>query len=197
MMRGILSCAAGLFVLAAFCLPAPPALALCTPPPKRQPSIELGPRTPIRFVAGPLAGVMARSGYVGDYCRPDRVGVAHNSARYEVAGLTLYIHWHRMEDGYVWAAPTDPQQLDRHIETLRKIAEGYSTIVLESSREPLNGVPALTRIVVFTGADRRCGVFALGRGRDLIDGDLCGAGGQPVPLRAVLQGLSVDGVIGP
>jgi hypothetical protein len=195
MKRGISSCAAGLFVLAAFCLPAVEAAG--APPPKRQPAVVVGSNTPIRFVSGPFARVVVGNAYHIDEPLDDGTPYAQDDASFEAGGLRLSIHWARLGGDHVWATAADPALLDEWIEILRKTNSGLATIVLESSREPVNGLPAVTKTVVYTGADRRCGVFVLGRDEHRVNGYLCGAGGQAIPLSATLQGLSIAGVVSP
>lgn len=195
MVRGFLVKAAGLSILAALCLPAMDAVG--APPPKRQPSVNVGSDTPIRFVSGPFAGVAVRTGSHLDQPFDADTPYAQDQAIYEAAGLRLTIHWARLGGGHIWTTAADPALLDEWVEILRKTNSGLTTIVLESSREPVNGLPAVTKTVVYTGADRRCGVFVLGRDANRISGHLCGAGSQAIPLRATLLGLSIKGVVGP
>ncbi|KGM31777.1 hypothetical protein P409_25250 [Inquilinus limosus MP06] len=187
MMRGFRVRAAGLFVLAALCLPVQAA----------QPVTDVGSDTPIRFVSGPFAGVAVRSATHSDEPLDANTPYAQDDARFEAGGLRLSIHWARLGRGHAWKLAADPALLDTWVETLRKTNGGLTTIVLESSRDPVSGLPAVTKTVVYTGADRRCGVFVMGREGNRINGYLCGAASQAIPLRATLQGLSIAGVTGP
>lgn len=195
MRRGFPIKAAGLFVLAAFCLPMTEAAG--APSSKRQPSVNVGSDTPIRFVSGPFAGVAVKTGSHLDDTFAANTPYAQDQAIYEAAGLRLSVYWARLGGGHVWPTAADPALLDEWVEILRKTNSGLTTIVLESSREPVNGLPAVTKTVVYTGVDRRCGVFVLGRDEHRINGYLCGAGSRAIPLAATLQGLSIKGVVGP
>jgi hypothetical protein len=192
--RGFPIKAAGLFALAAFCLPVAGAAGA---PPKRQPAVVVGSNTPIRFVSGPFAGVAVGNAYHLDAPRDDGTPYAQDDADFEAGGLRLSIHWGRLGGDHVWVTAADPALLDKWVEILRKTNSGLTTVVLESSREPVNGLPAVTKTVVYTGVERRCGVFVLGREEHRINGYLCGAANRTIPLAATLQGLSIAGVVGP
>ena len=73
-------------------------------------------------------------------------------------------------------------------------ASGFT--VLRGDQTSLNGYRMRYRMISLTGSGERCGVFDLQRRSHLIQGLVCAASGE-APLMAVLQGLSIDNVIGP
>lgn len=175
MKRGILSCAAGLFAPAALCLPA------------------WAEDSPIRFVSGPFAGAAAYS--TSHREQPLETGkMTTDTAKFRAGDLTAYVDWSRISMDYVW---TDPKVLDRWVDGLAQLFKASGVTILESDRITVNGFLAQYKLVTFTGADRRCGAFVMGRVRQRFIGYACGPQAHQVPVRSVLEGLSVDGVIGP
>jgi len=174
-MRGVLVRAAGLFVLAAFCLPAQ------------------AEDSPIRFVSGPFAGAVAYSTTHRE--EPLETGkMTTDTAKFRAGNLTAYIDWSRITMDYVW---TDPRVLDRWVDGMANLFKATGTTVLESDRITVHGFLAQYKLVIFTGADRRCLAFVVQRVRHRFIGYACGPQAQQISMRSVLEGLSVDHVIGP
>jgi hypothetical protein len=175
MKRGISSCAAGLFVLAAFCLPA------------------TAEESPIQFLSGPFAGATPFSAsHREESLHAGKMTT--DTAKFSAGNLTAYVDWSRISLDYVW---TDFSVLDDWIDGLRRLFKASGVTVLDSDRVTVNGFLAQYKLVIFTGADRRCGAFVVSRIRHRFIGYACGPQAQQIPVRAVLEGLAVDGVIGP
>ncbi|WP_155888914.1 hypothetical protein [Inquilinus limosus] len=176
MKRGISSCAAGLLALAAFCLPA-----------RAEPSV-------IAFVSGPLSGAAAE-----EVKRDQDNNLAEGgtkvseSAVFRAGGLLAYVKWSRLGGYYAW----QDSGLNGLTEDVRQVFDAAGATVVSGDYGEVNGFRAQYRDIRLTGSPRRCGVFELRRVKSRIIGFACRTEDQAVPILAILQGLSIDGVIGP
>ncbi|MFE0758869.1 hypothetical protein ACFW16_33235 [Inquilinus sp. NPDC058860] len=176
MMRGISSCAAGLLALAALCLPA-----------RAEDSV-------IAFESGPFAGAAAE-----DVKRDEDNNLAERGTRvgesavFRSNGMLAYVSWARLGGNYVW----QDTGLNGLTENVRRALDATSVTVLSGDRDTVNGFKAQYRDIRLAGPPWRCGVFALQRAMNSIIGFACRKEDRAVPILAILEGLSVDGVIGP
>ncbi len=176
MKRGISSCAAGLFALAAFCLPA-----------RAEDSV-------ISFVSGPFAGAAAE-----DVRRDEDNNLAERGTRigesavFRSNGMVAYVSWARLGGNYVW----QDTGLNGLTENVRQAFDATSVTVLSGDRDTVNGFKTQYRDVRLAGPPRRCGVFTLQRAMNSIVGFACRREDRAVPILTILEGLSIDGVIGP
>lgn len=185
MIKCLLSCAAWVSALAAFSLPA-----------LAEPTVtELGSNTPIDFASGPFAGVAAKGAkHMQEQTSEDSSTVRTDTATFETANLFGFFDWSRLPGGYRWQDTGFTERLSVLAQDIFK-ASGFT--VLEGNRTSVNGYIADYRQIEIKGSGERCGVFALKRAHHLIQGVVCGPKGRNVPVQAVMQGLSIDGVIGP
>jgi hypothetical protein len=177
MVRGILSCAAGLLALAAFSLPA-----------AAEPSV-------ISFVSGPLAGAAAEDvKHEEDNNLAERGTKVSESATFRSNGMLAWIQWSRLGGGhYVWR----DDGLGELTDNIRKVFKATGATVLSGDRAGISGFNGQYRVVDLVGTPSRCGIFHLGRSQNSIIGFVCRRDGQAVPVLAVMQGLAVQGVIQP
>jgi hypothetical protein len=176
MVRGILSCAAGLIALAAFSLPA-----------AAEPSV-------IAFVSGPLAGATAEDvKHEEDNNLAERGTQVTETAVFRSNGLFAWVQWSRLGGNYVWRQ----DDLDRFTDNVRQALKATGAKVISGDRISVGGFTAQYRDVDLTGTPNRCGIFDLGRGKNSIIGFACRRDGQAVAVPAILQGLSVKNVIEP
>jgi hypothetical protein len=174
MVRLIVWAATGVLALAAFSLSA-----------AAEPSV-------ISFVSGPLAGVAAEDvKHEEDNNLAERGTQVTESASFFGAGTVAWVQWSRLSGNYVW----QDTGLGGLTDDLRDIFKATGATVITGDRTDVGGFNGQFRIVDLTGVSRRCGVFQLRRLRDSIIGFMCRQGGQTVPVVAILQGLSVKGVI--
>lgn len=177
MIHRMLRCAAGALVLAALSWPA------------------LAEESPIDFVSGPLAGAAARNAKHSEAQASEGSGVVRtDTATFEAGGLFAFVDWSRLPGGYHWRSSDRIGSLTTWLQEALK-ATGFS--VLRGDRTTVNGYLTQYRIVSLTGSNDRCGVFDMQRANHLIQGAVCVPNGADVPVMAVLQGLSIDNVIGP
>lgn len=150
--------------------------------------------SPISFVSGPLAGVAAENTKHIEQQEADGAGtVRADRATFSTRELLAYVDWSRLPGGYRWR---DTDRLPGLSEMAQRVFDATGFTVLRSDEASVNGYRMRYRIVSLTGSGKRCGVFDLQRRSHLIQGLVCTAAGE-VPLMAVLQGLSIDNVIGP
>lgn len=170
--------AAGLLALAASWLPA------------------LADDSPIRFASGPFAGAVAEDAKheVKTLSEAGGGSSVADTAVFRANGLVAFVGWSRLTGRYIWRDGDYHVGLSR---SLQRIFNATGVTVLQSDRITVNGYLAQYRLVGLTGVDRRCGVFVLKRQKHLIQGFTCGSTNQDVQLQAVMEGLSIDGVIGP
>ena len=176
MFNRVMRRAAGIFVLAALSWPA------------------LAEDSPISFVSGPLAGVVAENAKHIEVQEADGGGtVRADRATFSTRDLLAYVDWSRLPGGYTWR---DSDRLPSLSEMAQRVFKASGFTVLRGDQTSLNGYRMRYRMISLTGAGERCGVFDLQRRSHLIQGVVCAASGE-APLMAVLQGLSIDNVIGP
>jgi hypothetical protein len=150
--------------------------------------------SPISFVSGPLAGVAARDAKHTEEMASEGAGIVRiDTAGFSTRQLFAHVEWARLPGGYRWQDSDRIASLSRWVQGALK-ATAFTVVRGDSST--VNGYRAQYRIITLTGADERCGVFDLHRANHLIQGVVCGVGGE-VPLMAVLEGLSINNVIGP
>ncbi len=176
MRRGIPIKAAGLFVLAALCLPA-----------RAEPSA-------IAFVSGPLAGVTAQ-----EVEREDNGILAHpgieasEAVVFRTPTMIARVRWWRWNGYYEWWDAT----LNEQVAKLQARFKATGIAVTGDDRIAHQGFDGQARSLDLTGTPMRCGVFKLRRGEDHIVGVACRGDGRAMPASALVRGLSIDGVIGP
>lgn len=176
MFNRVMRCAAGLLVLVAASWPA------------------WAEESPIRFVSGPFAGVAAKEAkHTEDMASEGSGTVRTDSAAFSTRQLFAHVEWARLPGGYRWR---DSDRIASLSQWVQRALKATAFTVVRGDSTSVNGYRAQYRIITLTGADERCGVFDLQRANHLIQGVVCGVGGE-VPLMAVLQGLSIDNVIGP
>ncbi|WP_155888915.1 hypothetical protein [Inquilinus limosus] len=177
MLNRLMRCTAGILVAAAFSGPA------------------WAEDSPIRFVSGPLAGVAAENAKHNERMASEGSGtVRSDTATFSTKELFAFVDWARLPGGYHWRDSDRIGSLSRWVQEAFK-ATGFT--VVRGDRTTVNGYLAQYRIITLTGSGERCGVFDLERANHLIQGGVCAVNGGDVPLMAVIQGLSIDNVIGP
>ncbi|MGO1074730.1 hypothetical protein [Inquilinus sp. CA228] len=150
--------------------------------------------SPIGFVSGPLAGVAAENTKHIEEQAADGGGIVRvDTATFSTRELLAYVDWSRLPGGYTWR---DTDRLPSLSEMAQRVFKASGFTVLRGDQTSLNGYRVRYRMISLTGAGERCGVFDLQRRSHLIQGVVCAASGE-APLMAVLQGLSIDNVIGP
>lgn len=177
MIKRMMRCAAGIAVLAALSGPA------------------LAEESPISFVSGPLAGVAAENPKHEEEQASEGSGtVRSDTATFETRGLFAFVDWSRLPGGYHWRSTDRVVTLSRWLQRAFK-ASGFT--VVRGDRTTVNGYLTQYRILTLDGTGQRCGVFDMERANHLIQGAVCAPNGGEVPLLTVLQGLSINNVIGP
>ena len=150
--------------------------------------------SPISFVSGPLAGVVAEDPKHIEEQAADGGGIVRvDTAIFSTRELLAYVDWSRLPGGYTWR---DTDRLPSLSGMAQRVFKASGFTVLRGDQTSLNGYRVRYRMISLTGAGERCGVFDLQRRSHLIQGLVCAASGE-APLMAVLQGLSIDNVIGP
>ncbi|MGF6230936.1 hypothetical protein QFZ27_004891 [Inquilinus ginsengisoli] len=150
--------------------------------------------SPISFVSGPLAGVAAENTKHIEEQAADGGGIVRvDTATFSTRELLAYVDWSRLPGGYSWRDSDSLPSLSRMAQRVFK-ATGFT--VVRGDQTSLNGYRLRYRIISLTGASERCGVFDLQRRSHLIQGVVCTTAGE-APLMTVLQGLSINNVIGP
>lgn len=151
--------------------------------------------SPISFVSGPLAGVAAENAKHTERQASEGSGtVRTDTATFETGQLFAFVDWSRLPGGYHWGASDRIASLSSWVQ---RVFKATSFTVVRGDRTSVNGYLTQYRIITLTGSGERCGVFDLQRTNHLIQGAVCAPNGGEVPLLTVLQGLSIDNVIGP
>ncbi|TSD87968.1 hypothetical protein FFK22_015080 [Mycobacterium sp. KBS0706] len=119
--------------------------------------------------------------------------VRADRAVFSTRELLAYVDWSRLPGGYTWR---DSDRLPSLSEMAQRVFKASGFTVLRGDQTTVNGYRLRYRMISLTGSGERCGVFDLQRRSHLIQGLVCAAAGE-APLMAVLQGLSIDNVIGP
>ncbi|MGK9166091.1 hypothetical protein KXR53_07325 [Inquilinus limosus] len=172
----MMRCFVGILVLVAMCRPA------------------LAEDSPIRFVSGPLAGVAAENPKHIEVQAADGGGIIRaDSATFSTRDLLAYVEWSRLPGGYSWR---DTDRLPSLSEMAQRVFKASGFTVVRGDQTSVNGYRMRYRIIRLTGSGESCGAFDLQRRSHLIEGVVCRASGE-VPLMTVIEGLSIDNVIGP
>lgn len=174
----VLRCAMGVFAMAAFSWPA------------------LAEESPISFVSGPLQGAVAENvKHKEDTLAHSAFGaVTTDTAVFKAGAIVAWVNWSRLGGHYRWQDDNMVAGLSDDVKDAFD-ATGFS--ILESDRRSVNGYLGQYRRISLAGIDRRCVVFALMRRNHLIQGFACAPSGQPFDAQAVMDGISIEGVIGP
>lgn len=174
----VLQCALGVFAMAAFSWPA------------------LAEESPISFVAGPLKGAVAENvKHKEDTLAHSAFGaVTTDTAVFKAGAMISWVNWSRLGGHYRWQ---DDNMVAGLSDEVKDAFDATGFTILESDRRSVNGYVGQYRRISLTGIDRRCGVFALMRRNHLIQGFVCAPSSQPYTLQDVMEGISIDGVIGP
>lgn len=177
MFNRVMRCAAGLLMLAAAS------------------GLARAEESPISFVSGPFAGIAAEEPEHTERMASEGSGtVREDTAMFSKGDLFAFVAWSRLPGGYHWQ---DSDRLPSMSRTAQRAFKATGFTVVRGDRVTVNGYLAQYRIINLTGGSgERCGVFDLNRANHLILGTVCAATGD-VPMMAVLQGLSIDNVIGP
>jgi hypothetical protein len=178
MLNRAMRCAAGVIAAAVFSWPA------------------LAEESPISFVSGPLQGAAAEN------VRHKEQTLAHSafgavtsdSAVFKSGPMLAWVNWSRLGGHYGWQDDNRVAQLS---DDVKENFEATGFTILESDRITVNGYLAQYRKISLIGIDRRCGVFALMRRTHLIRGFACAPAARAFTVQAVMEGISIDGVIGP
>ena len=156
----------------------------------------LAEESPIRFASGPLAGAAAEDPKHEQETLAEMSGSkTSDSAVFRAGGLISFVYWARLSMDYQWReGGVDLAALSSMVGHTFN-AKGIS--VISGDRITVNGFSAQYRLISLTGTNNRCGVFILRRSRNLISGFACDPSGRDVPVQAVMEGISIDHVIGP
>lgn len=148
----------------------------------------------IAFVSGPLAGAVAENVKQDEDNnlaeRGTRIG---ESASFRSGGMLAYVGWARLGGNYAW----QDTGLNGLTDSVRKAFDASGATVVSGDRGEINGFRAQYRDVRLTGTPWRCGVFDLQRVTNSIVGFACRRDDRAVPIVAILEGLSIKGVIAP
>jgi|GEM_PF-1919695 len=178
MVNRMMRCAAGLLVLAAMSGPA------------------RAEESPISFVAGPFAGATAEE---TEHKQEDLTEMGatktSNSAVFRANGMVALVYWSRLSLDYRWL--DGGNDLNSLSSLVQRAFKASGTVLVRGDRTSVNGFMADYRIVSLTGTNDRCGLFILKRNKNLISGFACAPSGRDVPVEAVMEGISIDNVIGP
>ncbi|OWJ56746.1 hypothetical protein [Inquilinus limosus] len=170
--------AIGVFAMAAFSWPA------------------LAEESPISFVSGPLQGAVAENvEHKEDTLAHSAFGaMTTDTAVFKAGGMIAYVDWSRLGGHYGWK---DTDVVASLSDDVKDIFEATGFTILESDRMSVNGYLSRYRKIALTGIDRRCGVFAMTRRTHMITGFACAPSRQAFRVQDVMDGISIDGVIGP
>jgi hypothetical protein len=177
MFNRVMRCAVGLLVLAAASGPA------------------RAEESPISFVSGPLAGAVAEETEHKQETLTEMAATkTSDSAVFRANNMVALVYWARLSMDYRWQEGND---IDSLTGLVQRAFDATGAVTLRSDRRSVNGFDARYRIVSLTGTNDRCGVFVLRRIKNLISGFACAPGGRDVPVEAVMEGISINNVIGP
>jgi hypothetical protein len=152
--------------------------------------------SPIRFVSGPFAGAAAQETQHKQETLAEMSGTkTSDSAVFRAGGMVSFVYWARLSMDYRWQeGGVDLAALSSMVGHSFN-ATGIS--VIRGDRTTVNGFSAQYRLISLTGTNNRCGIFILKRAQHLISGFACDPTGRDVPVQAVMEGISIDHVIGP
>jgi hypothetical protein len=177
MLNRAMRCAAGVIAAAVFSWPA------------------LAEESPISFVSGPLQGAVAEN------VKHEEETLAHSAfgsmtsdtAVFRSGQMLAWVNWSRLGGHYGWQ-DNDVGSLSNEV---KDIFDATGFTILESDTLTVNGYAARYRKISLIGIDRRCGVFALMRRNHMVQGFACAPAARAFTVQAVMEGISIDGVIGP
>lgn len=152
--------------------------------------------SPISFVSGPLQGAEPEN------VKHEEESLAHSAfgavktdtAVFRSGPMIAFVDWSRLGGHYRWQ---DDDTVARLSDDVKEIFEATGFTLLQSTDGGVNGFRAQYRMIGLTGIDRRCGVYVLRRLSHLIQGFVCAPGNRPFRVEDVMQGIVIDGVIGP
>ena len=177
MVRQAMRCAAGVIAAAVFSWPA------------------LAEESPISFLSGPLQGATAENvKHKGEALAHSAFGaVTSDTAVFKSGPMLAWVDWERLGGHYRWQ-DNDVTSLSNEV---KDIFDATGFTILESDQVTVNGYAARYRKISLIGIDRRCGVFAMTRRNHLVQGFACAPAARAFTVQAVMEGISIDGVIGP
>jgi len=155
----------------------------------------LAEESPISFVSGPLQGAAAEN------VKHDEESLAHSAfgavktdtAVFKSGPMLAWVNWSRLGGHYRWQ-DNDVGSLSNEV---KDVFDATGFTILESDSITVNGYAARYRKISLIGIDRRCGVFALMRRNHMVQGFACAPAARAFTVQAVMEGISIDGVIGP
>lgn len=155
----------------------------------------LAEESPISFVAGPLKGAVAEN------VKHEEESLAHSafgavktdSAVFKAGPMIGYVNWSRLGGHYRW----QDEDVSGLSDSVKEIFDATGFTILESDQVSVNGYFARYRKISLIGIDRRCGVFAMTRRNHLVQGFACAPFSQAFRVQDVMEGISINGVIGP
>ncbi|WP_225766598.1 hypothetical protein [Inquilinus sp. Marseille-Q2685] len=155
----------------------------------------LAEESPISFVSGPLQGAAAEN------VKHKEESLAHSafgavksdSAVFKSGPMLAWVDWSRLGGHYRWR-DNDVGSLSNEVKDIFDVT-GFT--ILESDGITVNGYAAQYRKISLIGIDRRCGVFAMTRTSHLIQGFACAPAARAFRVQDVMEGISINGVIGP
>jgi hypothetical protein len=151
--------------------------------------------SPISFVSGPFAGAVAEETDHQQETLTEMAGTkTSDSAVFRANGMVALVYWARLSMDYRWEEGNDIEALTRLVQ---RAFNASGAVTLRSDRRSVDSFDARYRIVSLTGTGDRCGVFVLRRIKNLISGFACAPSGRDVPVEAVMEGISINNVIGP
>jgi len=155
----------------------------------------LAEESPISFVSGPLQGAVAEN------VKHDEESLAHSAfgavktdtAVFKSGPMLAWVNWSRLGGHYRWQ-DNDVGSLSNEV---KDVFDATGFTILESDSITVNGYAARYRKISLIGIDRRCGVFALMRRNHMVQGFACAPAARAFTVQQVMEGISIDGVIGP
>lgn len=156
----------------------------------------LAEESPISFVSGPLQGAAAEN------VKHKEQSLAHSafgsvttdSAVFKSGPMLAWVNWSRLGGHYRWQ---DDDMAASLSDEVKDVFDATGFTVLESDRITVKGYLARYRKISLIGIDRRCGVFAMTRTGHLIQGFACAPAARAFRVQDVMEGISINGVIGP
>ena len=151
---------------------------------------------PIEFVSGPFAGAVGQD-TVHKENQLDYGYETENRARFAAGPYVGEVQWLKLSGNYYRRDPNAIGRLTRMVEHVFGVG-GSRTV--DGDQKSVNGFLAQYRrieIGIGTSTPKNCAVYYMTRQPDSIYGYVCGPAGQPVPLDATMNGLSIRNVIGP
>lgn len=155
----------------------------------------LAEESPISFVSGPLKGAAAQNVKHEEKTLPHSAfgSMQTDTAVFKSGAMIGYVDWSRLGGHYRWQ-DEDTSALS---DSVKEAFDATGFTILESDQITVNGYLARYRKISLAGVDRRCGVFTMMRRNHLVEGFACAPSAQAFRVQDVMQGISIDGVIGP